>query len=74
VGWRDKALCAQVPGDLWFPETFHGAEHRRARKICDECPVKVECLEYALVNRIDYGIWAGTLPLERRALRRKMRR
>lgn len=72
--WRDDALCAEVPGDLWFADHSLTAENRRAKDICGVCPVKAECLEFALVNRIEYGCWGGLLPLERRALRRRLKR
>jgi WhiB family redox-sensing transcriptional regulator len=35
-----------------------------------DCPVKVPCLEYALENRIDHGVWGGTSERERRRILR----
>jgi len=72
VNWRDEALCAQTDPDLFFPSTERqsGAD---ARKICDNCPVRSECLEFALVNGIEEGIWGGLNRDERRALLRSGR-
>jgi hypothetical protein len=45
--------------------------------MCDRCPVKVACLEYALENEVDdaeTGVWGGTAPYQRRALKRKTSR
>ena len=66
--WRDSALCAQVGGDLWFPEK--GGPSGAAKQICAVCPVREACLEYALENDITAGIWGNTTPLERRTLKR----
>ncbi len=46
----------------------------RARKICATCPVTATCLEYALENRIDHGVWGGCSERERRRIlkRRKV--
>jgi len=39
-----------------------------ARQACAQCPVRQQCLEYAVSNRIVYGIWGGLTGPERRAL------
>jgi WhiB family redox-sensing transcriptional regulator len=44
-----------------------------ARKICQDCAVRGPCLEYALVNRIDHGVWGGTSERERRRILRQRR-
>lgn len=36
----------------------------KAKQICETCPVKEPCLEYALVNE-SYGIWGGMSETER---------
>jgi WhiB family redox-sensing transcriptional regulator len=40
---------------LISPGVLHAAQ-----KVCDTCPVKAECLAYALDRKILHGIWAGT--------------
>ncbi len=65
--WRDRALCAQVGGDYWFPEGTSPAH--TAKQICASCPVRVKCLNYALENNETEGVWGGKSPRERQAMR-----
>jgi len=41
-----------------------------AKDVCDQCPVKAPCLQFALETNQDSGIWGGTSEDERRRLRR----
>ena len=41
-----------------------------AKAVCEECPVKERCLQFALETNQDSGIWGGTSEEERRRLRR----
>lgn len=68
------ALCAQSDPDAWFPDDGdrHGA--RLAARICGGCPVRADCLEAALERGEQHGIWGGTTPRERLALRQAARR
>jgi WhiB family redox-sensing transcriptional regulator len=65
----DDAKCAEVAPDIFFPE-FGNNHTRQAVKICEECPVRLICLEYALTNEESWGIWGGLTPGQRRRLRR----
>tara|TARA_Y100001960_G_scaffold300105_1_gene348856 strand:+ start:628 stop:900 length:273 start_codon:yes stop_codon:yes gene_type:complete len=57
--WFSEAICKieQNP-DTFFPE--RGASTRQAKALCRLCPVQEECLDYAVVNFQEFGIWAGT--------------
>ena len=66
--WRDSALCAQVDGDLFFPDK--GGSNRAAKKICAACDVQAECLAYALENSEPFGVWAGTSERQRTRMQR----
>jgi len=57
LAWQHGALCAQISPEPFFPE--RGGSTKDAKKICDLCEVKEECLEYALENKQRYGIWGG---------------
>jgi len=67
--WEDDARCLRHDPELFF-ESSARAE-RRAKSICNGCPVKLECLAYALESRIQYGIWGGMNVTERRSLLRR---
>ena len=69
--WMTKGRCADVSPSVFFPSDGVGVD--AARKICQECDVRGPCLEYALVNRIDHGVWGGTSERERRRILRQRR-
>jgi WhiB family redox-sensing transcriptional regulator len=69
--WRERALCAEVDPELWFPEP--GCDSPAAKLICGRCPVQVECLDFAMTNYEPYGIWGGLSAHERRELRAEVR-
>ncbi len=66
-GWRDRALCAQVGGDLWHPDK--GRSAAPAKRICEKCPVRRDCLNYALETPVLDGVWGGKTPRERARMR-----
>lgn len=66
--WREDALCRQVGPWLFFPG--QGESPQEAKNVCASCPVRAECLEYALVTRQIFGVWGGTSEWERRKIRR----
>jgi WhiB family redox-sensing transcriptional regulator len=68
LAWQDKALCAEVDGELFFPEK--GGSTREAKAICRRCPVIDDCLEYSMEHSEKWGIWGGLSERERRRLRR----
>jgi WhiB family redox-sensing transcriptional regulator len=69
--WMASARCRGIDPAVFFPSD--GAGFEAAQRICVECPVRAECLEYALVNRIDQGAWGGTSERERRRILRRRR-
>ena len=68
--WQDRALCAQTDPEAFFPEK--GGSTREAKRICQGCEVKAECLEYALHNDERFGIWGGLSDRERRRLKKQL--
>lgn len=67
--WRAQALCSKCDPDLFFAP---GAiEHKEAKRVCRDCPVRMECLSYAMSTPIDHGIWGGMTERERRRHRRQ---
>jgi WhiB family redox-sensing transcriptional regulator len=69
--WMLQARCREASSGEFFPSDGVGVE--RARRVCADCPVKAECLEYALTYRIDHGVWGGCSERERRRLLRRRR-
>ena len=79
--WEDEALCRHYPDESWFPSDRNAEAvmaARRAKAICQQCPVWDQCLSYALQTHQGHGIWGGvnlerTDGAARRALARKLR-
>jgi WhiB family redox-sensing transcriptional regulator len=61
--------CSEADPDGFFPE--QGEQHlgRLAKKICKTCPYQPECLDWALKNDEEIGIWGGSSEQERRQIR-----
>ncbi|MCP4434502.1 MAG: WhiB family transcriptional regulator [Actinomycetia bacterium] len=58
--------CASSAPAMFFPSDGVGVEV--AKRLCEDCPVAVTCLEYAIANRIDHGVWGGTSERQRRRI------
>ena len=69
LAWMDGALCAQADPERWFPDL--GQPAGIARRVCRQCPVRAECLDYALETNQEFGVWGGTSERERRRLKRQ---
>jgi WhiB family redox-sensing transcriptional regulator len=69
--WMAQGKCRNVDPDVFFPSDGIGVQ--KAQKICAECPVTEPCLEYALVNHIDHGVWGGCSERARRRILRSRR-
>jgi WhiB family redox-sensing transcriptional regulator len=70
--WTTRALCSEVDPDLWYPDHYSARECRAAIAICAGCPVRADCLEYALaIGEVNEGIWGGLTPTQRQAEQRR---
>jgi WhiB family redox-sensing transcriptional regulator len=66
MAWEHQAACAGEPTIIFFPPV--GAPPPTdAKAICRRCPVRLDCLDYALLAHIRDGVWGGQTPKERRA-------
>ena len=70
--WMRRGACRGLGVDAFFAEDK--ATQAGARAVCEDCPVRAECLDFALGDRTVTGIWAGTDDRQRRAIRRERRR
>ncbi len=70
VYWQQRSACRDVD-----PELFHPIGHvsgtdllqaDRAKAICARCPVRQQCLEFAIDNGEQHGIFGGMDERERR--------
>jgi WhiB family redox-sensing transcriptional regulator len=69
--WQERALCAQVDSEIFFPEPGDSAgAARSAKKICARCEVRKPCLQWALERDERYGIYGGFSERERQRIRR----
>jgi WhiB family transcriptional regulator, redox-sensing transcriptional regulator len=71
TNWMANGECATRPPEVFFPSDGVGVDV--ARKICAGCGVREQCLEYALANRIDHGVWGGCSERERRRIAKRRR-
>lgn len=70
--WRLLARCADYDPDLFFPIGSGGPalrQARRAKAVCAQCPVRVDCLEWAQATQQAHGVWGGLDESEREQLR-----
>ena len=77
MDWRHRARCRDVDPELFFPVGTTGpaeAQVQAAKAICALCPVREECLQWALDTAQDAGVWGGLSEEERRDIRRARRR
>ena len=71
--WQQYAACVNCAGEVdFFPA--RGESVRDAKAVCAVCPVKRECLDFALRLKVAHGVWGGLSERERRTLRRDRHR
>ncbi|MEU4656930.1 WhiB family transcriptional regulator [Streptomyces sp. NPDC023723] len=73
--WREHAACRDEDPDLFFPIGTSGPallQTEQAKAVCHRCPVRDQCLRWALDTGQSIGVWGGTDENERRALKRRL--
>jgi WhiB family transcriptional regulator, redox-sensing transcriptional regulator len=71
--WLSAGACQSADPEIFFPVSGTGAstaQIEQARRICAGCLVRRECLDYAMANGENHGIWGGTTPEDRTRARR----
>lgn len=66
-----RGLCGQVDPEVFFPEP--GQSSLYAKRVCAVCPVRRQCLSWAVETGQQWGIWGGMSAREMRALRKERR-
>lgn len=72
--WQNRAECKKYDPELFFPTGTTGPailQIEEAKQVCRSCEVRERCLEWAIENGQDHGVWGGMSEDERRALKRK---
>ena len=67
--WWQAAACRTADPDIFFPVSTHGPGREdiaRAKAVCARCPVRRQCLQFALATHQVHGVWGGTTEEERR--------
>jgi len=64
-----RVPCEDAP-EIFFPEDFPEKQLRElsiatAKRLCNQCPIKRDCLEYAIETDQRFGVWAGTTSADR---------
>lgn len=81
--WMDASACAHKDVNTFFKPAASGAAmkdgtrpdpHAEARALCAECTVRDQCLDYALTNRVAYGVWGGLDEKQRASILKAGRR
>lgn len=63
-GWHEDAECAK-PENFELMDNFFAnkpAQQYEAMKLCGDCPVRRDCVRWALDNKQIWGIWGGLTP------------
>lgn len=71
--WYEEAACSSYPAEMFFPSSEAPSAANAAKTICEGCPVREECLAFALETAQVEGVWGGMDAGERRRLLRRNR-
>ncbi|MGV9942421.1 WhiB family transcriptional regulator [Streptomyces sp. NPDC003401] len=77
TNWRDRSACREEDPDLFFPIGNTGPallQIEEAKAVCRRCPVMERCLQWALENGQEHGVWGGLDEDERRRMKRRAAR
>lgn len=72
--WMANGKCLGLGtkmADIFYPAA--GENTKQAKRMCAVCPVRTECLDYALEHGEVFGIWGGYTEADRRRLKRQRR-
>lgn len=72
--WQQRGSCRAVDSEVFFPPMHfehkpeREAREAKAKAICDGCPVRIECLTWALEVREPHGVWGGASEGDRKQM------
>ena len=75
--WNQASCRGGKNRELFFlltekdPTEVAATQIDHAKNICRSCPVRNQCLDWALESGQDAGVWGGMTAIERRELKRR---
>jgi WhiB family redox-sensing transcriptional regulator len=72
IVWRELGACRGLEPGMFYPDEEEDAQ--AAKSVCEQCDVRIACLEHALASREKQGVWGGATERERRRMIRQRRR
>ncbi len=67
--WQRRAACRTIATAAFFPSgNYTRLAEEHAKDVCASCPVRVQCLAFAMEHGEPFGIWGGRTAEERRGL------
>jgi WhiB family redox-sensing transcriptional regulator len=73
MDWK-LAACRHNTTINFYPDGAHAeAEHAKAKKLCDSCPIQSDCLDYAIASE-PFGFWGGMNERQRRLEKKRRQR
>jgi WhiB family redox-sensing transcriptional regulator len=67
--WKLRA-CGDMDPELFFADDLVTFAHPVVQAACNRCVISTACLAWAMENNEQFGVWGGTTPKQRRALKR----
>ncbi|MFG3323825.1 WhiB family transcriptional regulator [Streptomyces sp. NPDC048171] len=78
TSWHTRGACHGMDVEdadaVFFPGPRDHEEIAEAKELCGWCPVRRECLDFALENVLKEGVWGGLTEAERRPLHDNLHR
>lgn len=77
LDWQLEANCIGVDSELFIPkDDMRGRSvskhYDQAKQYCFECPVRAECLAFSIYNDMEFGLWGGFTPKQRKGLHKNV--
>lgn len=72
-GWRARALCRNYDLNAFYPTPMDSNAKAAALMICGDCPVQMDCLDWALAVNDQEAVLGGMTVNERRRIRAERR-
>lgn len=62
--WHEDSECGKPKNRKYVQKFFANkpSQQNQAKKLCDVCPVRADCVKWGLENKQVWGIWGGLTP------------